>query len=461
MSKMFDGVINHHPMGRTSMDTSPRKLFRSLALMTTLSLAAVACGSAEAAVDDDSSAVTATSAAAVSVSVDGDFYDSSVVHDIEVDFDADQLDEIIAAYLATGDKDWMEVAVTIDGEDYQSVGMRLKGNSSLFSLTAASAAHPEDLPWLIRFDKYIDDQSHQGYNDIVIRSNSTETSLNEAVAAELLDAAGLASQQAVSTTLSFNGGEVELRLAMQNPDEVWEAANFDSDESALYKADSTGDYSYRGDDVEAYDEVFDQKVGDDDLEPLIDFLEFINTTDDETFSSDLDQWLDTEAFATYLAFQELIGNADDIDGRGNNSYLQYDYGTGIFTVVNWDLNLAFGTANVAGGVPGGGVPGGGAPGGGTPPAGARPERGAGGPAAGGGAAEGNNVLSSRFLADDEFAQMYADATAELLVALFDSGLAADVVARWSDTLEDQAVGVVDTATISADAAAILAAIPSA
>ncbi len=431
--------------------TSPRRLFRSLAFVTAISLGAAACGSAAAAVTEEATA-TAT-AAESSETISAGFFDSSVVHDIEVDFDTDDLDAIIASYLDTGDKEWMEVTVTIDGTAYENVGMRLKGNSSLFSLTAASAENPEDMPWLIRFDKYVDDQNYQGYNDIVIRSNSTETSMNEAVAAELLDAAGLASQQAVSTRLSFNGGSVELRLAMQNPDDVWEEENFDSEESALYKADSAGDYSYRGDDATAYDDIFDQKVGDDDLEPLIDFLDFINNTDDVTFGDNLDEWLDTGAFATYLAFQDLIGNADDIDGRGNNSYLQYDYETEVFTVVNWDLNLAFNTANVGGGA---------GDRGGVPQGDARPEPGdrQAGVVAGGAPAEGGNVLVNRFMANDTFAQMYADATTDLTSSLFESGLAADVVAAWADLLSDQASDIVDTATIEADAAAILAAMPS-
>ncbi len=194
------------------MKTTPksgRRLLRSTAVAVALAIGAAACGTA--------AATSTQEATSVSDSPSSDFFDSGVVHDIDVDFDSDALNEIIASYITTGEKDWMEVTITIDGTTFQNVGMRLKGNSSLFSVTTASAENPEDLPWLIRFDKYVDGQSYQGYNDIVIRSNSTETSMNEAVAAELLEAAGLASQQAVATTLSFNGGDTELRLAMQNP----------------------------------------------------------------------------------------------------------------------------------------------------------------------------------------------------------------------------------------------------
>lgn len=49
---------------------------------------------------------------------------------------------------------------------------------------------------------------------------------------------------------------------------------------------------------------------------------------------------------THLAMEDLTVNADDIDGRGNNSYLRYDSVTGLMTVVAWDANLAFGATNV-------------------------------------------------------------------------------------------------------------------
>ena len=101
-----------------------------------------------------------------------------------------------------------------------------------------------------------------------IRSNGSETALNEAVALELLSAAGLTSQEAVPTGFSVNGSDSVLRLAIEDPEDHWMAQNFEG-AGALYKAEATGDWSYRGDDPEAYDEVFDQEAGDDvtDLHP--------------------------------------------------------------------------------------------------------------------------------------------------------------------------------------------------
>jgi spore coat protein CotH len=317
------------------------------------------------------------------------------------------------------------------------------------------------LPWLVRLDQFVEGRDHEGIVEFVVRSNVTETSLNEAVALDLLEAAGLAAQDAAYARFTVNGGEAVLRLLVEHPDDVWMAGTLAAG-GALYKAESTGDYSYRGDDPDAYDEVFDQEAGKEnaDLTPLIGFLEFVNESDDAEFAAGLSERLDVEAFAVYLAAQDLIGNFDDIDGPGNNSYLYFDPETGVFTVVPWDHNLAFGVAPAAGGgMPGGGFrpepPGdlpesGGLPGGGPP---GRPEGGFPGRPGGPG---GSNVLSERFLEVPEFAALVEEAREDLTASLFDDGAAGGVLAGWVSLLEEQAADLVDPATVAEEAAVIAA-----
>ncbi|MGE0729573.1 MAG: CotH kinase family protein, partial [Acidimicrobiia bacterium] len=168
------------------------------------------------------------------------------------------------------------------------------------------------------------------------------------------------------------------------------------------------------------------------------------------------------AFATYLAFEELIDNFDDIDGPGNNSYLRYDAETGRMTVVAWDHNLAFGVRNVNGGGPGGaGGPGGQRPTG-QAPVGQAPVGGGfptgGGPGAMGGPNAKSNPLVERFLADDTFAGLVTRAKADLQAELFDSGLADELLAERAAVLTDEAADLVDAATVAAEVAAITASI---
>ena len=422
-----------------------------------------------------------------------ELFDSSIVHEITVSFSQEDYDAMIQTYKDSGEKDWIAAAVTIDGETYENVGLRLKGNSSIMGLrdgerargpgANSSADEPEGLPWLIRLDKNVDGQSHKGIVDLVVRSNTSETALNEAVSLELLEMAGLASQNAIAVRFSVNGSEAVLRLVTELPDDLWMEEHFDEG-GALYKAESTGDYSYRGADPGSYDEVFDQEAGKDnaDLAPLIDFLDFVNNADDATFNEELSDRLDVDSFATYLAMEELLGNFDDIDGPGNNSYLYYDPAAGMFTIVPWDHNLAFGgmgggkNMQVGGAPPagvgdgfGGQMPGGQTPGGKTPGAqtpGAQ-QGGAATPqpaqpgddAIGGGAVipggrSKSNILVERFHANPEFEQLYEQKLAELTTQLYDGGAAAGILDEWVTLLRTQASDLVASATVDQEAAKI-------
>ncbi|TPX00164.1 hypothetical protein FJ656_32795, partial [Schumannella luteola] len=189
----------------------------------------------------------------------------------------------------------------------------------------------------------------------------------------------------------------------------------------------------------AYADSWDQEGGDDELSALIAFLQFVDESDDETFAAALPDHLDVQAFADYLAFQELVQNTDDIDGPGNNWYLFVDDATGVATVVNWDLNLAFGQS-----------PGGGGPAGGGDRPGAGPARGGGG----GGGGGGESLLKERFLAVPAFAELYAEATTTLTARLLDDGTAASLVDAWQQTLDTQAEDLVSSDVVSREADAV-------
>lgn len=388
---------------------------------------------------------------------------SDTVHDVSVTFDTADYDAMLANYQSTQEKDWISATVTIDDATFHEVGLRLKGNSSL--RTVATDADPATLPWLIDLNQFVDDQSYDGLTELVVRSNSTSTSLNEAVALELIEQAGLASQDAVATRFTVNGSDAVLRLVIDNPDNDWMAEQL-SASGALYKADANGDYSYRGTDPTAYDDIFDQEAGkkNADLTPLIEFLDFVNNSDDATFAAELGDHLDIDAFATYLAIEDLIDNFDDISGPGNNSYLFYDTESTKFTVVAWDHNLAFGASPGGPGM-GGGMGGGGRPGGGPPPFdslptdftfpdGSLPQFPGGGPGGGPSGMNRANPLVDRFLAVDEWQALVDQKTDELRAALLTSGVATAILDQWKAIVT--ASGLVDAATVTSESDSIAA-----
>jgi len=423
----------------------------SLAMVAGLTACSLATGL-------ESTTTTAGSAASGT-----ELFDSSTVHDITITFDQGDYDAVIAAYEADGTKDWLTATVTIDGTTFENVGLRLKGNSSLRGLQSngqspsgdesGDADDPATLPWLIRFDQYVDGQTYQGRSEVIVRGNNTETSLNEALALELLGEAGLATQEATPVRFTVNGGDAELRLVIESPDdELWSDDTF-GDDGITYEAETEGDYSYRGSAGSDYADAFTVQAGDDDLQPVADLLTFVEQASDVEFAAKLGDYLDVDRFATYLALENLIANDDDIDGPGNNSYLRWDSATGLVTVVAWDHNLTFGGFGHGGA---GGADGQGGPqqgGGGMP----QQQGGQGGGPQGGGMGgrtQKDNPLTTRFLADSTFSAMVDSATSDLQAALYDSGDAQQILDAWVDVLESQAGDLVDAATVESDAARI-------
>jgi len=405
------------------------------------------------------------------------YLDPDSLHSVEITVDQSAYQEMITAYTSNQTKNWIEATVTVDGVAHEKAGLKLKGNSSLQGISADS--EPQKLPWLVRFDKFVDGANHDGMTRMVIRASSSTSALNEAVTLDLLAKTGLASEKAAHISLSVNGSDPVLRLTCQDLDESWVEQNFDVT-GLLYKAESTGDYTYRGTDESAYKDVFDQETGKANLTPLIEFLQFINESSDADFQSGLAQRVDVDKMVTYLAFEDVIDNFDDITGPGNNSFLWWAEQANQMTVVAWDHNCAFGLKPGAGqqGQGGGQPPGGGGqgqppsggqqPGGGQPPGdgGApsngqaptgQPPGGAGGQQPGGGGSQTKaNALVDRFnsLMDGE-TKVSAERD-RLKQELYTSGVAQTILDARAKVLTDQAGSLIEQSAVEADKQTIAA-----
>ena len=409
---------------------------------------------------------------AVTATASDDVLDETRVHSISIEVDEATLQKMIKTYLDSGEKEWVKATVTIDGQTFENVGIKLKGNSSLRQITVDTPA--QELPLRIRLDKYVDDQFVDGYSDFTVRSSSSETAMNEAVALDLLTDAGLASEEAVATRFSVNGSDQELRLTVQNLDDTWVEQNFPDagEDSVLYKSDADGDWTWRGDDGD-YTSSFEVESGEENYAPLVELLDLVNNGTAEEIAEKLPSMLDVEAFATYLAYEEVIDNFDDIDGPGNNSYLFWNSSTQQFTVVAWDHNLAFGGSpgdgqqgggNRGESNEGGGFQGGERPAGDTPsqlPSGAPDQQQTGEQKAGdrGGQAGSRgkeNPLSTTFLANAEWKALYEQAKTELRADLIDDGTLTETVDAWSELLTSGASDLASTETITSEADQICA-----
>jgi spore coat protein CotH len=305
---------------------------------------------------------------------------------------------MVADFQREGLKEFYPADVTIDGQRIERVGLRLKGNSTLFGLLlgdqmgrlaadmaeaakqrakegkppfrigrplpealqpkmpAAGSQPPPapttinklGLPYLLQFDEFVPGQRYQGLRQLALRGGGGPTadySLQpEILTSRLLLDAGQPTTRQAYTGLSFNGEAEKLFLVTEVPDDELAARSFPGRDGVMYKANTGAPFRYLGSDQTDYADWYetDSGVRRHDLAPLIAFIRWVEESSDAEFAAGIADRLDIEAFAGYLAVHNILANADSLGGIGNNYYLWYDLGTRRFAPVSWDVNGSLG-----------------------------------------------------------------------------------------------------------------------
>jgi spore coat protein CotH len=398
-----------------------------------------------------------------------DLFDATVSHRITLTFRDRDYQRLLDEFWDEGEKSFLEADLTVDGTHLPSVGIRLKGNSSLGALTrngesrprgfgpgpgpgrpgagpaggpgraALRAEEPETLPWLIRFDEFVDGRRYQGHREIAVRvaaMGGGTTVVNEALSLNVLAAAGQAAQRYAYAGFTVNDRPTTARLIVEHPDEGF--ADTLGDSGVLYKSLATSQFTDQGDDPTSYADDFEQITmkGSQDLQPVIDLIRWVEGSSDTDFDSHLADHVDVPAFARYVAVQNLLLNFDDMAGPGRNYYLWYDLSAKRFTVVGWDYNFTFSGSATQGPHDAITMGGGGFPrGGGAPPQDLQPPAGG---APGGFGGMGGHRLKERFLTSAAFKTTYEDAYRDLYRRIYASGTALtalDSISRVLSTVD--------------------------
>ena len=75
-----------------------------------------------------------------------ELFDTSVPHEVTLTFRDESYQDMLAEYFKDGEKKYVEADLTIDGTRIPSVGIRLKGNSTLQGLTWKGQTRPRSGP---------------------------------------------------------------------------------------------------------------------------------------------------------------------------------------------------------------------------------------------------------------------------------------------------------------------------
>ena len=311
------------------------------------------------------------------------------------------------------------------------------------------------IPFLVKFDEFVGGQTYQGYSRLAIRTYGAQpdaSMLQEPVTNAVFRLAGLPAPQTTYAGLKLNGESEQLYVISEVIDAAYLAKHFDNTGGVLYKAEVGSSLTYAGEDPTAYVNSFSQetRVNDADMAPLIAFTRFLAESDDATFERDLPTWLDVDAFAAYLAVNNLLVNVDSIAGMSNNYYLYYDDQAERFTLLMWDGNESLGKL---GGGPGL-----------TARTGSRAAgydlyfKSAIGMGGGrGGAMSKSNILVTRFLASPTFTALYETTLEQVYQQTFAGGAITHMVEQYAALVRqaNETRGLVDLDAYEEDVAAVL------
>ncbi|WP_410771430.1 CotH kinase family protein [Fontibacillus sp. BL9] len=275
--------------------------------------------------------------------LDEEVFPKDKVVDVKITIDEEDFQDMLDNASA---EEYKTASVDYNGKHFDNIGIRTKGNLSLRSVVQMPDS--DRYSFKLSFDEYLN-QTLDGISKINLNNNySDATSMREFLTYELAEEMGLPTPKYSFVNVYVNDELWGFYLAVEQIGDAYLNRHFGNAYGALYKGEMTGsgsDLSWLGDDPDLYTGLAlksDTTNGD----VLIDMLDELNN------GSDYEKVLDVEESLGYIALNVLTNNSDSyIGGNKQNYYLYED--DGVFSVLPWDYNMAFGGLGGGGGMGGG------------------------------------------------------------------------------------------------------------
>ena len=248
----------------------------------------------------------------------------------------------------SADPTYFSVTVQYEGDTWEHVGMRYKGNSSLNS-SWPSGNHK--LPFRLDFDEFedeypeIDDQRFWGFKKLTFASNFRDNSfLREKICGDLFREADIPTAQSAFYRIFVDVGDGPvywgLYTMVEDPSNKMLDTQFSDDSGNLYKPEGDGaDWTHFS------ESGFDKKTNEDendwsDVQAAIDALH-ASGQPAESWRAGLEATFDVDIFLRWLAIHAMQQNWDAYGRSPHNYYLYGDPSKdGRLVWIPWDLNEA-------------------------------------------------------------------------------------------------------------------------
>lgn len=238
--------------------------------------------------------------------------------------------------------------IKYNGKQWYRVGIRFKGNSSLYS------ANSNKLPFKLKFNEFEDiypaitGQRFYGFKSLSLKSNfKDESEVHENVAAQLFRDFGLKSSHTSFYKLYVDYGKgpvyYGLYTLVEEVDDTVIKTQYADDSGNLYKPED-GAASFATGTFNTYE--FAKKTNESaldysDVQALYDALNSsLRLTDTAAWKANLEKILDVPIFLKWLAANNVMQNWDTYGVMTHNFYLYRNPATGLLEWIPWDNNEA-------------------------------------------------------------------------------------------------------------------------
>lgn len=308
-------------------------------------------------------------------------FDTSAVHSIDI-----QMEDWDKFIESCTDEEYALCSVVIDGESYQDVAIRAKGNTSL---SQVEQYDNDRYSFKVEFDHYDDVKNYYGLDKLILNNIIQDnTYMKDYLTYQMMREMGADAPLCSYVNITVNGENWGLYLAVEGVEESFLQRNYGNDYGALYKPDSMnmgggrgngekfdmgkwnpedrelpakkgearmasgaeGDFKgggmgsedvrlvYSDDEYDSYANIFNSAKTDiskADKDCLIESLKKLNNNED------IEDVVDVDEVIRYFVVHNFVCNFDSYTGSMVHNYYLYEE-DGQLSMIPWDYNLAFG-----------------------------------------------------------------------------------------------------------------------
>ncbi|MBI4930033.1 MAG: CotH kinase family protein [Bacteroidetes bacterium] len=264
-------------------------------------------------------------------------FNSSSIHTINIILTQPNWWDSLTYYYNDGATQYMIASVTFDSLQLDSVGIRLKGNSSY-------GHDGTKKPIKLDLDRFISTQEIDGMSKINLNNGFLDPSMmREKLFLDFINKEGLPSPRCTYARVSYNGKYCGLYKIVEQVDKTFLKTHFGNKDGNLFKGDPNGTLEQKGTDPNAYYKDYELKTNNsvNNWSDLVNFIQVVNS-DQSVFSSQIKNLFDASSYLKAWAANNLFVNLDAYYYYAHNYYLYHNTATSQFDWITWDVSVVFG-----------------------------------------------------------------------------------------------------------------------